>query len=212
MDDMSKESTELTTIAAGIIVKDAVSSQAATDTIGQIKWMRKKIDGVFKPMHDDAKAAAAKVKQTWDQMNRPLDDAEQHLRAEIARFVAEETRRVAEENRKRMEEARAKEDEERKKRELAEALFGDEVAPDPEPIQEIVLEERVKVDGQSVRSTWSAEVADIVALARAVADGAVPAELILPNQVALNSMARALKGAFAVPGVKAVEKQTVAIR
>lgn len=61
-----------------------------------------------------------------------------------------------------------------------------------------------KADGLSFRDAWRAEVEDLALLVKAVAAGEAPLTVILPNQPALNQMARALKGALALAGVRAV--------
>jgi len=57
------------------------------------------------------------------------------------------------------------------------------------------------------RSDWTAEIVSLIELVRAVAAGTQPIELLLPNQVALNRMAKALHSGFKVPGVRAVERK-----
>lgn len=52
--------------------------------------------------------------------------------------------------------------------------------------------------------TWKAEVFDMKALAKAVAEGKAPVSAIEPNMTALNQMARAMKSGFNLPGVRAV--------
>jgi DNA helicase HerA-like ATPase len=51
-----------------------------------------------------------------------------------------------------------------------------------------------------------------VLVVKAIAAGSQPVELVQPNQVALNGMARLLKNALAVPGVRVVEERTTATR
>jgi len=63
-----------------------------------------------------------------------------------------------------------------------------------------------KTKGFSSRENWSAEVTDIKALCRAVADGKTAENLVGANMPALNQMARAMKQAFNVPGVRAVKE------
>jgi len=58
--------------------------------------------------------------------------------------------------------------------------------------------------GLGIRETWKAEVKDIKALCRAVADGRVPDTYVTANMTALNSRARSDKQAMQVPGVVAV--------
>jgi hypothetical protein len=75
-----------------------------------------------------------------------------------------------------------------------------------------VASDKPKIAGESMRELWRAEVTDIVALARAVADGKASSECLLPNMPALNAQARALKATLALPGVKAVSERVLASR
>jgi hypothetical protein len=69
-----------------------------------------------------------------------------------------------------------------------------------------------KVEGVSYRVEWSAEVEDFGALVRAVAAGQQPITLLSANMAALNQLARALKGAMGVPGVRAVSTRMATVR
>ena len=69
-----------------------------------------------------------------------------------------------------------------------------------------------KVAGASKRTTWSAETFDLMALAQAVIDGHAPAEAIQPNTTFLNQQARAFKRPNLYPGVRGVQKETIAAR
>ena len=69
-----------------------------------------------------------------------------------------------------------------------------------------------KVSGLSFRETYKAEVTDMRALVQAVASGAQPITLLQANQTALDGMARALKEALAIPGVRLVKDRIAASR
>jgi hypothetical protein len=69
----------------------------------------------------------------------------------------------------------------------------------------------VKAEGIGMRWLYHAEVFDIVALARGVADGTVPASYILPNQSALNKRADSDKDSFKLPGCK-LDKKPITIK
>lgn len=69
-----------------------------------------------------------------------------------------------------------------------------------------------KVEGVSYRDVWSAEVEDLAGLVKAVAAGEQPITLLLPNTVALNGMARSLRGAMRIPGVRAVSSRTASVK
>lgn len=75
------------------------------------------------------------------------------------------------------------------------------------PIAQI---DRPEVAGISRRETWHAEVLDMRALVRGVAEGNVPLAAIEPNQRFLNGQARALRAELRYPGVRAVPKRTIA--
>lgn len=66
--------------------------------------------------------------------------------------------------------------------------------------------------GVHLRQTWKAEVKDLKALARAVADGTAPEVYLMANMVELNRMAREMKGDLQIPGVEAVAEEGVAAR
>ncbi len=75
--------------------------------------------------------------------------------------------------------------------------------PPPEP---------PKAEGVSYRTTWSAEVTDLLALVQAVATGQAPLKVLQPDSTVLNGMARALKDSLALPGVKTVQRRDVAFK
>jgi hypothetical protein len=69
-----------------------------------------------------------------------------------------------------------------------------------------------RVEGVSFRDTYTAEVFDLMALVRAVATGLAPITLLQVNTTALNGMARALKNALALPGVRVISGRVAAVR
>ncbi len=56
------------------------------------------------------------------------------------------------------------------------------------------------------------EVTDMRALAQAIVAGDAPLDLLKPNQIELDRLARSLRGAMAVPGVRAVNDRTTTTR
>jgi len=69
------------------------------------------------------------------------------------------------------------------------------------------LEQRPVAEGLGFRDNWVAEVDNLLDLVQSVATGAQPLTLVLANTTALNGMARALRQAMKVPGVRAVNKR-----
>jgi len=136
--------------------------------------------------------------------------------------IRRERERLAEEARVR-EERRRKDEEERLAVAADAESFGaseEEINHilEPEPAdEEYVLPPQIiipkvqtyqKAAGISTRQTWHAEVTSIRVLAHAIGTGSAAPNLILPNMAALNGLARSLKGAMNVPGVKAASETT----
>lgn len=155
--------------------------------------------------------------------------AEEEKRREAERKRQEEERKIREEEdrRRREEEARKREQEEkiRKAREAEEAGKQEEAdeildsvplpeppKPTPPPAPRTVVPDKPKAEGASVNKYWSAEVVDVRLLCKAVADGVVPASFVKGNEPILNSVARADKEKFNVPGVRAVSRDGTSIR
>ena len=70
----------------------------------------------------------------------------------------------------------------------------------------------VAADGTWPVTRWTAEMTDIIALCKAVADGTAPAELVQLNQPAANRMASALRDAVSYPGLRFVSTTSLAVR
>lgn len=113
--------------------------------------------------------------------------------------------------------------------ELAERIISAPVvvsAPPPVPVftPPVAAPPPPRAEGLSFRDSYRAEVTDLMALVRAIAGpcptcrcpaphvGTQAITLVLPNQVALNGLARALRGAMTTPGVRAVNDRTTAQR
>ena len=112
--------------------------------------------------------------------------------AELDALMAE-NRRIKEENDRLEEERRAKE-----------ALEAPIYIPEP-----VVIEE--KIEGLVIPKAWKAEVIDIRALCRGIADGKTPPDVISINQAKLNALAKTWKERTGDhhPGVRAYEDRSV---
>lgn len=82
-----------------------------------------------------------------------------------------------------------------------------QAAPVPQPIREAP-----KSAGIGFTERWSAEVTDKLALIRFVAANPQHMNLLDANQTALNQMARAMKSALAIDGVRAVSEMSTSVR
>lgn len=66
--------------------------------------------------------------------------------------------------------------------------------------------------GVSLRDSWTYEVEDMDAFLRGVLEGAVPADLVGIDDVAMKALLRKKKGAVKLPGIKVVKETIVAAR
>lgn len=137
-------------------------------------------------------AAEAKVKAALADWIKRQEEARREAEAEAARIVAEQSK------------LQAAQDAAEKAAEASMQL----AALMSAPLSTI----STKVAGASKRTTWSAETFDLMALAQAVIDGHAPAEAIMPNATFLNQQARAFKRPNLYPGVRGIQKETIAAR
>lgn len=181
-------------------------------------------DALLKPAEGAKRILGERMAAYEREQARLRREAEEAARREQERLereaqaaaAAEQKRLQAEAETRRLEEAAALEA--RGDGAAAERLLAEPVAvpvvtaapvfvPTPRPFAPAP-----RVDGVGFRQAWSAEVTDLLALVRAVAAGQQPITLLQPNMPVLNQMARALKGALNVPGVKPVPTDVAAVR
>ena len=91
-------------------------------------------------------------------------------------------------------------------------LEGDQVLVEPIETAVVVPKRKPVAEGATMRVSWKAEVVSLVQLCEAVAAGNAAQQLVQPNMVALNMMARAQKQGMHVPGVRAVKEETMQVR
>lgn len=144
----------------------------------------------------------------------PVRSAKKTASAAITKYEGEEReralaeqRRLEAEARKRMEEqalAQAAAIEASGDAELAEQVLEDAATAPAPPVH--VVPKVTSTPGVGSRTTWRAEVTDLQALIRYVAASPGHVNLIEANMTALNGLARSLRGAMNVPGVRAVSE------
>lgn len=190
--------------------------QAAGNVLLSIKAAAKRVENVFGPVVKAAHAAWKQATATREQFLAPLNEAESRVKRAMVSYEQAERERAERERAAAEEAARKAADEQR----LREAVAVEQVAG-PEAAQ-AVLEAPMpavtlppappptKASGVSFRDVYTAEVYDLRVLAAAIAAGQQPTTLIQANTTVINQMARALKGAFAVPGVRVIVTRTAA--
>jgi len=205
--------------AKAIIITDQVSYTATAGLLINIADLERQIIDHHKPIKDAAyaahKAACAAEKRLLD----PLALAKSTVKRSIAGWEVEQERIRREAERQAEEAARKAEEEAR----ISLAVEAEAAGASEETTQEILatpipmtrpvaVPTFQRAEGVSTQQRWKADLVDIKALCRAIADGRASTELVQPNMVALNAMARAMKSTFNVPGVRAVPETSVAVR
>jgi len=206
--------------AEAITITDQLSYNEAATLLLDIVRLRKEIVLHHRPIKESAnrthKLAVAAEKKLLD----PVSEAEGILNEAIIDWQ-EKQAVIEEQSRLRLEKAQKDAEEEAR---LTIAQQAEELGATEETVDEI-LETPVmrpvsavpqptyrKASGVSTQKRWKAEVVDIKALCRGVADGTVSSELVLPNMTGLNAMARAMRTTFNVAGCKAVTAASVHVR
>ena len=181
-----------------------------------IKELRKKAEEHHRPVIDAAHKAHQQALAALKRIDGPLAEAEGIIKPKISGYETEQ-KRIGEENRRKHEEEARRQQEE-----LIEAAAqqAEEQGASPEEVQAIIEQPVIvpppvsaptfqPVSGVSTSVNWKAEVTDLRALCRAIAEGKAAPTLVLPNSTALNGMARALKQSLNVPGCRAVAESIV---
>ena len=182
-----------------------------------------KRDGLKTPFVE-ADKAYSRAMGVWEQeQERQRRVAEEAAHRERERLEAEERARVAAEQARLQREAEDRQladaaaaeqrgDAETAARLIAAPVEVPTVAARPIFVPVAPVAPAPAAAGVSFRDTWTAVVDDFSALVKAVAAGQAPITVLQANQTALNGLARALKGALNVPGVRAVNERIAAQR
>ena len=168
-----------------------------------LEELRKK---TLKPFDDGRRGVQALFTPALDALKEADDIVERGMldyRAAEQRAAQEAARAEAERLRKEQE-ALATMAEQCGDPETAEDLRGQHV--------HVPVAAPVAAEGTWTTTRWHAELTDIVALCKAVADGTAPAELVQLNQPAANRMASALRDAVSYPGLRFVSTTSLAVR
>lgn len=187
---------------------------AGESLLATCKQIENEIHATFDPIVDKAhqahKEAVAQRKKYLD----PIEDGRRILKGKMIAYQSEQERKQREEQARLEAEARKRAEDE------ALALAAQAEAEGDKETAEAIIAEPVQVAPVVVprtapaasrlsagRSVWSAEVVSLMALVKAVAEGKQPITLIQANETALNGMARSLKSAMNIQGVRAVERK-----
>ena len=163
-----------------------------------------------------AYSAYKSVLEKFTQGDEPLERAESQVKAEVARWDAEQEKLRRELQEKAQREAEAAAQAEIDKQ----AVFAELSGADAEQVAAIaaqpvvvvappVLPTYEKVSGVSKRENWKARVTDMKKLCAAIGKGLVPVTYVLPNESALNQRAKADRSTLNIPGVVAYDDPVI---
>lgn len=189
--------------ANALVIANDADNQTAANMLQSLRVMRKSVKETFAASIAAAKAAYNEVKGLNDKFDKPLETAENTVRARMGAYAtAENARRAA-----IAAEAQKKADAEAKKAERKAERMG---VPAPiMPATVVIAPAPVQTAGVSFRTDYSANVTDLMALIKAIAKGTAPIEAIAADTAYLNAIARAKKKEGEImPGVVCVSKQT----
>jgi hypothetical protein len=212
--EVTKQAATLTEQAQALEIVDHQSYEQAATIFKGAKGLVKEIKEFFKPIKQ-AQDAAKRV--TLDKEKSELkgpEEASKILGAKMAAWNSEQ-KRIRDEAERKAREAAEKEAEEQRLREAEEAEaagdteLADEILDQPiAPVAPQLPPEPEKLKGVSYRTTWSAEVVDMMSLINYVAGKPELAYLLDANMPNLNRMAVSQKDSMQIPGVRAVPKTT----
>lgn len=204
----------------GLIIADKESQATALQVIAECKRREKLVDRTLEESissahhtHKSLTTLRKKLKDPYEKLRKPLE-------RENGEYVREERRRAEAVALERAEKLRRQEEtealemaaslERAGENDQAEAVL-EAATTAPAPIVQ-AEPDLAEVDGVSTRELWSAEVTDLVKLAKYVAEHPEWASLIEPNMKSLNMLARQQKDALTLPGVRAKSSLSTAVR
>ena len=189
---------------------------SAGDLLQRVKTRQKEVEGERKGILRPFDEARDRIMKLFAPVQKNLADAERLLKASMIDWQGKERRRQQEEEAAAREAQRVEQERITAQSEAA-AAEGDETKATvlQEMAEDVPLQTAAPVEraaGTSVRQVWHAEVTDKRALLQGALLGRVSLDAVEFNMPFLNQLAREKKGAFDVPGAKAVMEEVMAAR
>lgn len=204
--------------AKGIAVSSADEHGAALEFLKRVAGMAKNVRDLFEAPKRAAHAAHKEICGAEKKLLGPIEAASQHVRGKVLAYEREEKRRAEAEARRKAEEARKAEEERRLAdaeqaeeegdHETADAILDEEPAV---PISVAPTPKVAKVEGVQRRTRYVAEVVDLHALVKFVAENPEWLHLLKPDTAALNAIARTQKDRARIGGVVVRAEQSLAV-
>lgn len=216
--NLSESAQSLLAIAGDFVIDSEETREMADNELAGIKRQMKrlddmrsdmkapildagrKIDGLFNPMIDVCKRAAALLQPKILSYDRELAAARAEMQRKL-QIEADAQKKQLEEQAEKLQAAGATE---------AAAAVKEASAMVSAP--QIPIAVSTAARSTVTRVTWSAEVVDLMTLVKAVAEGVAPIGALQADMTYLNDRARVDKDSFAIPGVKAVPNESLSAK
>ena len=220
VESIREEVAPVITTADTMIVTNREQYTYASDYLKEVKAAQKTVKDHFEPMKKAAHSAWRTVCDREKEMLDPLDKAEKNVKQRMLAWYYEQERlREAEEARLRAEaEERARKERERLERQAAKLKTPELKEERLEQAEQIVPEvvsvqsQAPKIEGQSIRKTWKAHVADKKAAIQAIMSWPDWQAYITLNERELDRLAQRTKGTIEVDGVTFTEESQLTSR
>lgn len=195
---------------------DQPSVELAAGHLQAIAELQGEAAKTFDPIISKAHAAHKEALMQKKRITTPLDEAETIIKRKLGVYTQEQQRLRFEAERLERERAEREAAIQREHEiEAAEALGAsvEEIAVIAEaPLQRrpVLVAAQPKVAGISTRELWKAEVTDLAALVKYISTRPELSNLLTPNLPAINALARSLRSALNIPGVKVYNEASIA--
>ena len=187
--------------ARSLVVFDDATYRQAGGFLLRIKVVRQELNATFDPVIAKAYATHKEAIAQKQRHEEPLALAESVIKGRLAEYHAQQEQIKAEEQHQAQEAATLQEalDAEARGDTLAaeQALNGQGV------VAVLAIPPTPAVEGISFRETWGYEITD---------EGQIPREYLCVDHTKLRRVVQALKADTKIPGVRAIQQQTVAVR
>jgi hypothetical protein len=197
--------------AKSIQVINQESLTEANQFLLAIKSLRNEVDNAWNPVIESAHKAHKQAIEQKRKFENPLIEAEKLTKSSISKYLQEQERirRDAEEARRRIEEEKRRLEEEALKKAMGaktekevEKII-EEAAVKENQIEIPKIQEAPKTEGISMRDNWQFEIFD---------ETLIPREYMIPDQVKIGKVVRALKDKANVPGVRVFNQPIMSAR
>jgi hypothetical protein len=216
--DLAQQVTWMGTYRPQLEVVDQPSLQRAGNLHSGVKALQQQADEIFDPIIRKANEAHKEAIAQKRRITDPLVQAETALKSKVGEHLDRERQAREEEDRRLRAEAERLAAENREAEiEEAEAAGATQeevavLAQAPLQVAPIMRSAAPKMAGISQRELWRGEVTDLYALVRFVAENRQYLNLIQANTAAVGAMARTLRSAMNIPGVRVLREANIATR